>query len=105
MLGTPVPVVFFRMPVASPANDVPLIFTTVAALADVVTSPVSAARLYVPAVLTSVESVVRAACVSAPLEPMPVRNWPAVTVFGNTVFDQFDELLSLQVQTWFVLSQ
>ena len=38
------PVVFLRMPVANPANDVPLILTTVAATApepDAVTSPVS----------------------------------------------------------------
>ena len=43
--GTPVPVVFFRMPVPSPANDVPLIFVTVAAALPgplAVTSPVRA---------------------------------------------------------------
>ena len=42
MLGTPVDVVFFRMPVASPASEVPLIRPTVIARdpAVLVTSPV-----------------------------------------------------------------
>ena len=40
MVGTPVAVVFFNMPVANPDKDVPFIFTTVAALPLEVISPV-----------------------------------------------------------------
>lgn len=40
MLGTPVVVVFFRIPVANPAREVPFNLTTVAALPTDVTSPV-----------------------------------------------------------------
>ena len=40
MVGTPVTVVFFKIPVANPDKDVPFIFTTVAALPLEVTSPV-----------------------------------------------------------------
>ena len=43
MLGTPVVVVFFNIPVASPDKDVPFILTTVAALPTEVTSPVKLA--------------------------------------------------------------
>ena len=39
--GTPVPVVFFSIPVPSPAREVPLIFCTVLAPAVPVTSPTS----------------------------------------------------------------
>ena len=40
ILGTPVPVVFLRIPVAKPAREVPLILTTVVAFPTEVASPV-----------------------------------------------------------------
>ena len=43
MLGTPVAVVFFKIPVANPDKAVPLICFTVVALPTLVTSPVKSA--------------------------------------------------------------
>ena len=63
ILGTPVVVVFFNIPVANPANDVPLIFPTVVAKLPVpvpVTSPVKVivwSPVLVPLTVVSAETV------------------------------------------------
>jgi len=89
MLGAPVPVVFFRIPVASPLSATPLIrATVVATLPDaVVTSPVSAGWLVdgrIP--VTSVpRAIADAAETFAPLPfRKPVRSVAVdvVTLFG-----------------------
>ena len=89
MLGTPVPAVFFRMPVASPLRATPLIRETgVATLPDgVVTSPVSAGWLVdgrMP--VTSVPKATEAdAEIFAPLafrKPVRLVAVAAVTLFG-----------------------
>ena len=51
IVGTPVVVVFFRMPVDKLANDVPFIFTTVDVLPTLVTSPVRLALVVTVAAL------------------------------------------------------
>src|SRR4051812_31738158 len=89
MLGAPVPVVFFRIPVARPLNATPLIrATVVATLPDgVVTSPVNAGWLAdgrIP--VTSVPRATVAA--DETLAPFPFRNpvkvvaVEPVTLFG-----------------------
>ena len=57
MLGTPVVVVFFNIPVASPDKDVPFILTTVATLPTEVTSPVKFAFVVTVAALPNNEPV------------------------------------------------
>ena len=43
MLGCPVDIVFFNMPVCNPDKAIPLIFSTVVALPTLITSPVKLA--------------------------------------------------------------
>jgi hypothetical protein len=50
MEGTPVPVVFFKSPVASPASEVLLSFVTVTVFPEFVTSPARAVPVNPPAV-------------------------------------------------------
>lgn len=80
MLGTPVVVVFFRMPVVNPASDTPLIFPTTVAPCVPVTSP-TRLPVKLPALPVVFEEIVPAKFrVTPPLEPPPVKPVPAVTL-------------------------
>ena len=76
MLGTPVTVVFFRMPVSSPARETRLSLPTTVAAWVPVTSP---ERL--PLKLTA---VVAAGTVPVSCEPSPT-NRPALSILASTV--------------------
>ena len=70
MLGTPVPVVFFRIPVVNPANEVPLIFTTVTATEPDPLAVASPVRAVIP------PEEIEAQPVALPLARIPVGAVP-----------------------------
>ena len=124
ILGTPVPVVFFKIPVARPASEVPFIFTTVRAVAPVaspvwvafVTSPLyraltaSSPVLVLDRVATAVFASIPSAITPAPIEvtlptlvTTPVRLAFVVTVAALPVISPAMALVNVFIppMVWF----
>ena len=86
MVGTPVTVVFFNIPVANPDRDVPFIFTTVAALPLEVTSPVKFA-LVLTVVAFPVTLPVKLPVKVPAIAPVPVIVGDVSVLFVNVCVD------------------